>query len=162
MPIASHLREFYGRTWRYVTRPQILKRARNRCEQCGVPNQTDVTRIEGCWLEDRRRLKKAPRWRGEHGEILFEVPKGKPRRIRVILSVGHLNHTPGDDDDENLFAFCQYHHLAHDRGKHKDTRVTRKDQARPLFVEVLKDFLDRGQRAQKAVDEIIREAGTSA
>ena len=34
MPIATGIRrEFYGKTWRDVTRPRILQRERNKCEQ---------------------------------------------------------------------------------------------------------------------------------
>jgi hypothetical protein len=47
MPIRPELRKFYGATWRTVTRPRILKRAGNCCEQCKVPNNIDAIRIRG-------------------------------------------------------------------------------------------------------------------
>jgi hypothetical protein len=29
------------------------------------------------------------------------------RTVLIVLAVAHLNHTPGDDRDENLAALCQ-------------------------------------------------------
>lgn len=37
---------------------------------------------------------------------------------RVILTIGHLNHTPEDVADSNLRAWCQLHHLAYDLEHH--------------------------------------------
>ena len=56
------------------------------------------------------------------------------RIIRVVLSVVHLNHVSGEDDDDNLKALCQWCHLNHDKGHHAETRAIRKDAARPLLV----------------------------
>jgi hypothetical protein len=64
---------------------------------------------------------------------------GPMRRIRVILTVAHLNQTPGDDRPENLKALCQWCHLHLDRQFHlknaRETRMTKKDKARPLLPE---------------------------
>jgi len=35
MPIDRELKPYYGYHWRTVTRPRILRRARNHCERCG-------------------------------------------------------------------------------------------------------------------------------
>jgi hypothetical protein len=62
------------------------------------------------------------------------VPKGPRRTIRCVLTVAHLNHTSGDDRDENLKALCQWCHLHYDLQHHHETRAARKDAARPLIA----------------------------
>jgi len=47
--------------------------------------------------------------------------------------VAHLNHTPGDDRDDNLAALCEFCHLHFDAPHHKLQREIRKDKARPMF-----------------------------
>lgn len=143
MPIAKHLRHFYGKTWRTVTRPRILKRATDergvtRCEQCGVPNHAEVKRVGGYWLEEGASwaLGVWRRWRTPAGGEYRERgdPPGRLRVVRIVLTIAHVNNTPGDDRDENLLALCQYDHLHMDREFHKQTRTTRKDAARPLLA----------------------------
>lgn len=144
MPIRPELRQFYGRQWRTEIRPRILQRAGDKCEQCGKPDRVEA------WT---RTLPHGPapmmfwcpfgesRWRDHHGRpvpervvrTLFSVPI---RKVRVVLTVGHLNHTPGDDRDENLKALCQWCHLNYDKLHHRETRCTRKDAGRPLLREM--------------------------
>lgn len=147
MPIRADLRHFYGREWRLVTRPRILARAENRCERCGVPNHAEVKRVRGFWLEEGATwaLGAFRRWLTpdggdwlEGGVLLGRAgirrdPLGRRRRVRVVLTIAHLNHRAGDDRDENLRALCQWCHLNHDLVHHAETRATRKDAARPLL-----------------------------
>jgi hypothetical protein len=121
-----------------------LKRAGNRCENCQAPHLHIVKRRAlGTWLEEipvfGEGIKR--RWRDRDGHILLRPPPAVPtRKVRIVITVGHLNHTPGDDRDENLRAMCQWCHLAHDRQQHTknahETRATRKDAARPLLAEL--------------------------
>ncbi len=59
-------------------------------------------------------------------------------KSKVILTVAHLNHTPGDDREENLAVLCQRCHLMLDRDQHiENARLTRqknKDAVRPLLA----------------------------
>jgi hypothetical protein len=64
--------------------------------------------------------------------------------VHIVLTVAHLNHTPGDDRDENLQALCQWCHLTHDLQDHHETRAARKDASRPLIVALQKE-LESGQ-----------------
>jgi hypothetical protein len=114
VPIKPEFRKFYGKEWRTVTRPRILARAKNLCEQCGVPNHAKVWRSGIAW--SRRKFKIAR------------------RRIRIVLTIAHMNHTPGDDRDENLKALCQWCHLNYDQAHHRESRAARKDASRPLFA----------------------------
>lgn len=135
MPIRADLRKFYGAAWRKVTRPRILARAGNKCELCGVPNNVDVARIGGAWLQINVSwvdgVKRA--WRTTRGGESTR-PRGAMRQVRIVLTVAHLNHTAGDDRDENLKALCQWCHLNYDAQHHRETRATRKDAARPLIA----------------------------
>lgn len=75
-------------------------------------------------------------WHDTFGAILRRLPEKtpkSPRVLRVVLTVAHLNHTPGDDRDENLAALCQWSHFNHDKEHHKETRQINKDAERPLL-----------------------------
>jgi hypothetical protein len=59
-----------------------------------------------------------------------------PRLITVVLTVGHRNHVPGDNRDENLACWCQWHHFIFDRQQHHESRAARRDLARPILAAV--------------------------
>ena len=62
------------------------------------------------------------------------------RRIRLVLTIAHLNHISGDDRDENLKALCQWCHLNYDKAHHAETRAIRKDAARPILIELKGEY----------------------
>ncbi len=155
MPIRPEYRKFYTAAAGWpATRRRILERAGGRfnakgrylggakCEQCGKPDRRQVWVYRSpsngqYWTQFTRRGQK---WHycllgGATGSFgLFGARQWKlARRIRVVLTIGHLNHTPGDDRDENLKALCQWCHFHHDKAHHKQTRCIRKDAARPLI-----------------------------
>jgi hypothetical protein len=141
VPIRPELRALYrGPAWA-ATRARILKRAKNRCEQCRKRNGTRVFtytcqaagRRRMFWLSQRSRIWRDERGRPAAASIVYAMAKGLPRKIRVVLTVAHLNHVAGEDRDENLKALCQWCHLNYDKLHHKDTRCQRKDAARPLL-----------------------------
>lgn len=142
MPIRPDLRTFYRGPWLQV-RLRILARAHHRCEQCGVPNHQRVERgPDGLW---RSLLSLHGKWHDHHGQLQRCAPFGlsgglrsATRQVHIVLTVAHLNHTPGDDRDENLKALCQWCHLHYDQSHHAETRATRKDAARPLLDAVRK------------------------
>ncbi len=158
MPIRPELRKLYrGPAWAAV-RSRILERARieaprrfglpadvPRCEQCGKPNHRRV------WVYSQPDFGQfwspgkgvGQKWRRcSAGGTVFNpalFTSGRPswRRIRVVLTLAHLNHVSGDDRDENLKALCQWCHLNYDKLHHKETRCQRKDAARPLLTNAL-------------------------
>ena len=88
----------YPHNWPAISRG-IRARAKDRCECTGE-----------CGL---------------HHEHRCEERNGQPAKWakgKVILTVAHLNHIPGDCRDENLKALCQRCHLRYDRERHKETR----------------------------------------
>lgn len=144
MPIRPELRHHYSTPEWLETRARILKRAKNRCEQCGKRNHTIVFTytwrasqlVAGAivrtaymiWCDRGSRA-----WRTQ--DRLRVSPwryKGLPRRVHVQLAVAHVDGVAGHDSDENLRAWCQWCHLHHDAPQHKATRIQRKDRARGL------------------------------
>jgi hypothetical protein len=140
MPIRREFRHFYRGTWP-ATRARILERAGNVCEQCGKPNRQDVWVFSSAaagqfWcLPHRRRQRWIACLTGKPIALRLIVEPNDPRlrTIRVVLTVAHLNHTPGDDRDENLRSLCQWCHLTYDGRFHRQTRSERKDTTRPLL-----------------------------
>lgn len=129
MPIRPELRKFYrGPAWK-ETRERILRRARNRCEGCRVPNRKKVFRNRGMW----RFTYPGGTWHRENGKSTTFQPS-TDRTVTIVLCLAHLNHVAGDDRDDNLKALCQWCHLNHDKPHHKQTRQTRKDASRPLLA----------------------------
>ena len=143
MPIRKELRQFYGPRWREITRPRILARAGNKCENCQKPNATPVE-SRYAWafsrdgMRERRmwwRVIESEEWRNQFGEIQTPPQFYSRETVSITgLGIAHLNHVPGDDRDENLKALCQWCHLMHDRERHHETRGDRKDATRPLLA----------------------------
>ena len=98
MPISKENRKRYPKDWSEI-RSAVLARAGNCCE--GSP------RYPACRAEN---------WR--------------PHPITgsgVVLTVGHLDHVPENNELENLRAWCQRCHLTYDAKHHaENARATRR------------------------------------
>lgn len=139
MPIKPELRSFYGAAWR-ATVGRIRERAGNCCEQCAKPNgelvYTITDRVRMFWRPLNRKT-----WRTDRGDAIagLGLPLGRVRLVRVVLTVAHLDRTPGHDDDDNLRLLCLWCHLHYDRRVNvqaaRRTRQARNDAARPLLQE---------------------------
>ena len=128
-----------------------------RCEQCGKPHRRRVFTITTKLWNTPAIIyvaKPVPAFfysLGNEGVMFWReagrgwranLPGIKPapwfarlkRSIKCVLTVAHLNHTPGDDRDENLKALCQWCHLHYDAEHHKESRCRRKDAGRPLIT----------------------------
>lgn len=88
MPIKPELRHLYPKNWKEI-RQQILKRANNRCEFCGVKNYSFVVKA---------------------GTENWQFPEP----VKVVLTIAHLDHDPTHNDPENLRALCQRCHNRYD------------------------------------------------
>lgn len=97
MPIRPENVARYPANWPEI-RAAILVRAGDRCEWCGVHNHEHGFRDDsGRW------------WTGANpisGRLLT--------RVRVVLTIAHLDHTPENCDPENLRALCQRCHNTYD------------------------------------------------
>lgn len=83
--------------------------------------------------EDRHHYK-GPAWEAIRRQILVRaghacefcgvqdrslVPRSGGRIVRIILTIAHLNHVPGDNREVNLRALCQRCHLRWDVEQHR-------------------------------------------
>lgn len=107
----------YPANWKTDIRPRILERAGHRCEWCGVENYAMGARDQ------------TGRWRDA-----ADIPPGEgSKRIKIVLTIAHIDHDKTNNDDENLRALCQRCHLNHDRDHHRAnaaaTRRQKKQQA---------------------------------
>ncbi len=112
----------YPEDWEEI-RAQILQRAGNCCEGCGVPNHTYIWRDE----------KGQPHQVADYASGPGGIEEAEPRVVYIVLTVAHLDHNPLHNDPENLRAWCQKCHLAHDAKFHaahaRVTRARKKGQA---------------------------------
>jgi len=120
----------YPKDWKQL-RAAVLKRARNRCEQCRVQNGALVFRGE--WNgkkvyqtangdlrhEDTGKLI----MRNSEFELIYTKEQDK-RAIKIVLTVAHLDHDETNHAVklDRLKALCQLHHLRYDVGEKKRRR----------------------------------------
>lgn len=95
MPIKPENKKRYPKNWKQI-RQQILERAGNRCEFCGVENHSLI-----------------PHYSKQDG---FEY------HTRVVLTIAHLDHQPENCDPSNLRALCQKCHNRYDAKHRAETR----------------------------------------
>ena len=95
MPIKPENRARYPKDWKRI-REEILKRADNKCEFCGVENHT----------------------------MRLNPKTGK--EVRIVLTIAHLDHIPENCDPSNLRALCQKCHNTYDAKHRAETRKMNK------------------------------------
>jgi hypothetical protein len=87
----------------------------------------------------------------EAREFAVESWVGQGQRpIVIVLTVGHLDHTPENCAPANLRAWCQRHHLAYDQQHHAHTAYATRRAARgtpDLFPELLLHPITRSPHA---------------
>lgn len=109
MPIRPENKSRYPKNWKDI-RGQILERAQNKCEQCGIENYTfGIRNKNGTFSELDGMAIEAASLEGE-------------KIIRVILTVAHLDHVPENNSFSNLKALCQQCHFRHDSEHHRINR----------------------------------------
>ncbi len=112
MPIKPENKKLYPKNWKEI-RQQILKRADNKCEFCGVPNH-----IKGIRTFDGGFLKQDAT---TYNFIRTYYPQAKI--IQIVLTIAHLDHNPQNNNPDNLRALCQKCHNNYDKEHRKQTRV---------------------------------------
>jgi hypothetical protein len=94
----------YPSNWKEI-RERILKRAKNKCECCGLKNHKVVSSYK------------------KEGKTVWEVQdirqwmfSGHPKRVKVVLTIAHLDHNETNHEvtDDRLKAMCQLCHLRYD------------------------------------------------
>lgn len=128
----------YPADWFTRIRPDILSRAGNCCEQCGIANYSEGWRgSDGkfyAWqqVEDALEL---------HGNDLTDtvlshiVTKDGTwiKMTKIVITVAHLDHDVNNNDYSNLMALCQACHLSHDKEHHAANRKDTLNKRRGLI-----------------------------
>ena len=121
MPIKPENRTRYPKDWKTAIVPRIRERSGDQCEchgECGFWHyDVDGKQYDSEIMLNRRR------------PIRCEAVNRKPHPVTksmVVLTVGHLNHKPEENGDENLKHWCQRCHLRYDAREHqRNARKTR-------------------------------------
>ena len=125
----------YPENWKSEIVPRILGRAENRCESCGVNNEAELWsvplkireageyKVKKIWVSDDSDMRRLV-------STVVNSTDCKIKRIKVILTVAHLDHDELNHDvrDDRLMAMCQSCHLAYD-AKEKYRRAIAKSEA---------------------------------
>jgi ribosomal protein S14 len=99
MPIKKENKARYPKNWKEISEDIRFNRADNKCEVCGIPNHVFVN--------------------SKTREICLSLDE--PDAIKIVLTVGHLDHTPENNDYSNLKAMCQKCHNKYDARHRKQT-----------------------------------------
>lgn len=124
--------KLYPPDWHIRIRPDILKRANDCCEICGIKNKDYVFR--GTWEgQDVFQTVNGDLFSVDGKLIMtnseYEIIENKnpnAQAIKIILTISHTDHDITNNDYSNLKALCQLHHLRHDIAHHKQTRRNNK------------------------------------
>lgn len=125
----------YPSNWREISL-RIRERDGHKCKVCGVATRAYILRS----TKDPERylvFGDDTIYRTPDGDIIrmSEMPDefDESKHIKVVLTVAHLDHDTTNNDDSNLAALCQLHHLRHDTQQHtanaKRTRFNKRKAA---------------------------------
>jgi hypothetical protein len=115
----------YPDNWKTEIRPEILKRANNKCEWCGLPNGEMIIRGNGNhWI--KYHSDDIDFFVNQDGQILSseDLPDEYDEKINwttIVLTIAHIeNPDPMDCRPENLAALCQRcHHKSRNTPAHR-------------------------------------------
>lgn len=100
----------YPVDWKTIIRPDILKRAKNCCENCGVENGRLIRRFGDNWEY----------WPEGMQSEAYSLEGYKS--VKIILTISHQDHDISNNDYSNLKALCQKCHNNHDKDYRKQNR----------------------------------------
>jgi 5-methylcytosine-specific restriction endonuclease McrA len=114
----------YPSNWKSEIRPNILKRAKNCCEKCGLKNYTYGFRdLSGKFYSTHYILNRFEITGLDFFDDILShhIDKiGKVKApIKIVLTIAHLDHDISNNCPTNLKALCQKCHLSHDAEHHK-------------------------------------------
>lgn len=127
----------YHPKWSLIRR-LILKRAKNKCEACGVAHHAVGYRDErgkfhgtcgniyhdcsGVGLSYPSLKPLSFKEAKEMAEFFNDWPDGLGKYIVIVLTIAHLDHNKKNNRFANLKALCQRCHLLHDKSHHLENR----------------------------------------
>jgi len=112
----------YPKDWKTRIRPDILRRAKNRCEFCLVKNYSLIHRY-GTGLNDWEY------WPEGMESEAWSID-GK-KAIKVVLTIMHLDHDITNNCYSNLAAGCQKCHNKYDAPYRAKNRKKKLEQKQP-------------------------------
>lgn len=120
MPI--NYKEYHPK-WKLISKLIRYKRAKNKCEWCGVMNGTTIQRQPaGQW-----RYICATQWAMIRNYILNGFTRVQANKklgfTKVVLTVAHIDQDKNNNRFGNLAALCQKCHLSHDHKHHVANRL---------------------------------------
>jgi hypothetical protein len=131
MPISKANRGRYPKDWKSIV-AQVRERSGHRCEgspafpDCRVPNGAVGYRYDDRWIQ----LGDSPE---DAGLAVDAAYADGFNVIRIVLTIGHLDHTPEHCELANLRHWCQRCHLTYDAAHHAETRAaTKRKQANTM------------------------------
>lgn len=107
----------YPPDWLSETRPRIMARAGNRCEQCGLEHNQIVWAAKFQIKDEDSRYKLRSVWFSSKQDAKRENTYWQDvKPVRVILTIAHLDHDEENHEvsDDRLRAWCQICHLRYD------------------------------------------------
>lgn len=124
----------YPPNWKSEIVPRILKRAKNKCEVCGLKNKQTVYSV-ALYLRHKDRYSYRSIWISNKTDADRISHLGQINKVRVVLTIAHLDHDEENLDikDERLKAMCQYCHLNYD-AKEKMRRIMSKSEQGELKI----------------------------
>jgi len=127
MPIRPENKDRYPANWPEIRR-QVLDRAGNCCEICGVPNYAVGYRNRwGQFVEIENYEADPDYW---DGNLALKT-------VKIVLTIMHLDHTPENCALDNLKAACQHCHNNYDA----PVRAAGKKQRRRTRIEMSQGVL---------------------
>ena len=118
----------YPKNWKTEIHKAVMERAKNRCENCNVPNYAVGYRVDGIFIPTCGNLYHDSAGRGE---LSYKEARELVRHcnnfcddklIVIVLTKAHLDHNIKNNDLSNLKALCQKCHLDYDKNFHVENR----------------------------------------
>lgn len=103
-------RSKYPDDWEQISQ-EVREAAGNKCQECGVPNGALGYRFG-------KQFYRIDTMSRPEAERYVRSLSGRPRCIRIVLTVAHLDHDTTNSDRGNLRAWCQRCHLSYDQDHH--------------------------------------------
>lgn len=113
----------YHPKWKLISKLVRYRRAQNKCENCGIDNQSVVKRMP----DGSYRSLSAIEWDMVHCSIRYGSHNmtsslKKHGFTKIVLTVAHLDRDKTNNNFANLKALCQKCHLEHDKEQHIQNR----------------------------------------
>lgn len=126
----------YPSNWKTEIVPSIIERADNKCEICDLENGSFVWGIKLWVKDDSGRYKLRSIWFRDRKDAERENTLGVVRKIRIILTIAHLDHDETNHDVamDRLMALCQTCHLRYDAKEKYRRQVEKWNNKQPLLI----------------------------